>query len=59
MRKIEFSSLQEVFENDQTNINLKILNFLNGIAKYNDPIITDYAVINKPYRIYDLLNEGE
>lgn len=59
MRKIEFSSLQEVFENDQTDINLKILKFLNGIAKYNEPIITDYAVINKPYRIYDLLNEGE
>lgn len=59
MKKNEFSSAIEVFENDETNINLKLLKFLNEINKYNNPITTNYTVIEDPHGIYNLLNEGE
>ena len=59
MKKIEFSSLTEIFGNNETDINLKLLKVLNEISKYNNPIKTNHAVIEEPYRIYSLLNEGE
>lgn len=59
MKKIEFSSMTEFFGNNETDINLKLLKVLNEISKYNNPITTNYTVIEEPYRIYSLLNEGE
>lgn len=62
MKKVEISSEYDIFEFNETNIYLKLLNFINENKNINVPISTNYAVVenlSSVNKIFDFLNQDE
>lgn len=59
MKVINIYSLIDDFQNTETDINLKLLKFLNEFGKNTDSVATNYLVVENPHKIYNLLNECE